>query len=155
VRLNVIFKEKEVKKLFLTFLILMVGLVGISAIPNRPGGGYEAPQSILPQDGVRLSTAVPVIPLGMRARTKETAKKVDRALWLISHGLSLRYVENAEFLDESVQLITVWTLRYLSGQLSEDDFKTLVAGRMDVMKMRLLNQTASIGLISVRFPLLC
>jgi hypothetical protein len=46
VRLNVIFKGKEVKKLFLVFLILVVGLVGVSAIPNRPGGGYKAPQSI-------------------------------------------------------------------------------------------------------------
>jgi hypothetical protein len=171
------FRRKIVKKLFLVFLILMVGLVGLSAIPNRPGGGREAPQSILPQDGVQHSTAMSVTPLyvreriqkavaaarlyrpdntgGMRALARETAQKVDRELWVKSHGLSPRYTENAEFLDESVRVIVSWAERFLAGQLSEDEFKTLVVGRLDVLKMRLLSQNASIGLIPSRFPLLC
>jgi hypothetical protein len=146
------FRRKEVKKILLVFLVMMVGLVGVSAIPNRPGGGSETPQSILPQNGVRLSIATPA-PLGMRALAKETARKVDKILQ--TPGLSTQYAEKADFLGESVRLITVWALWYLSGQLSEDDFKTLVAGHMDVLKMRLLSQTASIGLIPVSFTLLC
>ncbi|MDR1902805.1 MAG: hypothetical protein LBQ88_11055 [Treponema sp.] len=163
------------KKLFLIFLILMVGLVGLSAIQNRPRGGCEAP-SILPLDGVQHSTAAPVTPLyvreriqkavvtarlyrpdntgGMRALARETAQKVDRELWFQTSHLSLRHVENAEFLDESARVIVSWAERFLAGQLSEDEFKTgcRLPGRAE---MRLLSQNASIGLIPSRFPLPC
>ncbi|MHB9293948.1 hypothetical protein Holit_03067 [Hollandina sp. SP2] len=54
------------------------------------------------------------------------------------------YTEDIAFLDESVRLICLWGIQYLSGQLTEQEFQKLVAGCMDVLKMRLLRKTALI-----------
>jgi hypothetical protein len=53
------FEEKDVKKLFLVFFVLLVGMSGLSAAPSREGGVNDTPQVVIPQADSTASIGAP------------------------------------------------------------------------------------------------
>jgi hypothetical protein len=112
-------RRKNVKKLFLVFLVLLVGMAGLSAVPLRPGGGDETPQSVIPQVDITVSIPAPEMPAPM---------------WL-TVGFITAQADEAAF-TEDIELLCSWSEQYREGLLTGNDFKTLVSGRIAVMYMR-------------------
>jgi hypothetical protein len=108
-----------VKKLFLVFLVLLVGMTGLSAAPRGEGGAVDAPRIIIPQADIAAFTAVPGIPEPMR----------PGGVFVMAQG-------NEAAFTQDLDLICLWSDQYREGLLSRDEFKTLVIGRIAVMYMR-------------------
>ena len=108
-----------VKKLFLVFLVLLVGMVGLSASPPSPGGADDAPQMVLPLADTAAFAAVPGVPAPVR----------PGGVFATAQGDDVAFTE-------AIELICSWFDQYREGLLTENDFKTLVAGRITVMYMR-------------------
>lgn len=106
------------KKLFLVFLILLVVIAGLSAAPPREGGGDNTLQMIIPRVDITVSIAVPVMSATMRSE------------WVFVTANS-----NKVAFAQAIDLICFWSDQYRNGLLAEDDFKTLVAGRIIVLYM--------------------
>jgi hypothetical protein len=119
-------RKEMVKKLFLVFLILLTGMAGLSATPPRPGGADDAPQMIMPLADSTVSTTAPGVSAPMRPG-----------------GIFVVQGNDAAF-TEAIDLICLWFDQYQEGLLAENDFKTLVAGRIAVMYMR--NQAPDRGM---------
>jgi hypothetical protein len=129
-----------VKKLFLVFLVLLVGIAGLSAAPPRPGGADNVPQMIIPRVDSTVSIAPPGMPEPMR-----------------SGGIFVAQGKKTAF-TETTAVICLWFDQYREGLLTGDEFKTLVAGRIAVIYM--IEQTVYLtpriaNLTLPDFPLRC
>jgi hypothetical protein len=134
-------RRKNVKKLFLVFLVLLVGMAGLSAAPLRPGGGDITPQIVIPQADITISIPAPEMPAPM---------------WL-TVGFITAQDDGAAF-TEDIELLCLWSEQYREGLLTGNDFKTLVSGRIAVMYMReqaLNGIQRVVSLAPTQFPLLC
>jgi hypothetical protein len=141
VRLNVILRRKNVKKLFLVFLVLLVGMSGLSAAPLGSGGVNDTPQVVMPQEDIFASIGAPGVQTPMRPG------------W----GFAMAQDNKTAFIQD-MELIDLWFGQYQEGLLAANDFKTLVADRIAVMYMRgqtieVIQRIASVA--PVEFPLLC
>jgi hypothetical protein len=101
------------KKLFSFMLILLLGagLFGLPAIPLHPGGD-NAPLIFMPQENMATFTA-PGTPAPMR----------------LTMTFAMDQKHEAAF-AQAVDLICLWSDQYRQGLLTQDEFKTLVAGRI-------------------------
>jgi hypothetical protein len=114
----------------------MAAGLGLSAEPVNPSDTEAVQRLVSPQNGTTVSET----PLYVR----EWFQRAVICVGIRQVSQTPLYTENVKFLDESVRLICLWGTQYLSGQLTEQDFQKLVAGRMDVLKMMLLRKTALI-----------
>jgi hypothetical protein len=106
-----------VKKLFLVFFVLLVGMAGLSAAPSREGGVNDTPQAVIPQADSTASIRAP--------------------------GVWMPLLPGGGFdMAQAVDLICLWSDQYREGLLTQDEFKVLVAGRIDVLKMGALGMRA-------------
>jgi hypothetical protein len=129
-----------VKKLFLVLLVLLAGISGLSAAPLRPGGGDDTPLVVIPQEGAAAFTA-PGMPAPMRPAM-----------------IFVRAQDHEAAFTQAVDLIRLWSDQYRQGLLTQNEFKTLVAGRIMVMYMRgqAINDIQRIAALApIGFPLLC
>jgi hypothetical protein len=129
-----------VKKLFLVLLVLLVGIIGLSAAPLRPGGGDDAPLIFIPQENMAVFTA-PGMPAPMRPAMTFVIAQDNKATFA-----------------QDLELICLWFEQYREGLLTANDFKTLVAGRITVMHMRgqaIEGIQRTISLAPAKYPLLC
>ena len=106
------------KKLFLVFLVLLAGMAGLSAAPPQSGGAGDAPRMIMPLAYSAVSIVAPGMPAPMRPGGGFVAQGNDAAF------------------TQDIELICLWADQYREGLLTEDEFKTLVVGRIAIMYMR-------------------
>jgi hypothetical protein len=102
-------RRKIVKKLFLVFLVMLVGMAGLSAAPPGEGWADDAPQVVVPQADSTASIRAPGMPL------------------LPGGGFDMA---------QAVELICQRSDQYRQGLLTQDEFKVLVADRVTVMYMK-------------------
>jgi hypothetical protein len=94
-----------VKKLFLVFLVLLVGMSGLSAAP--PGDG--------------------------RADITPQTPHADSAASIGAPGVWMPLLPGGGFdMAQAVELICQWSDQYRQGLLTQDEFKVLVAGRIAI-----------------------
>ena len=106
------------KRFFLVLLVLLAGTAVLSAGPPRPGGASDAPQMIMSLADGAVSIEAPGMSGSMLPGGGVVAQDNDAAV------------------TEDIDLICLWAYKYLAGLLTEDEFTTLVAGRIAVMYMR-------------------
>jgi hypothetical protein len=136
------------KNFFLVFLILMAAGLGLSADPINPGDTETIQRFASPRNGATVTET----PLHVREWFQKAAIRFS----IRQASQAPLYTENIEFLDESVRLICLWGNQYLSGQLTEQDFQTLVAGRIGVLYMRKLRiKGLLVSMAPDRFCMLC
>ena len=127
------------KKFFLVFLVLLVGMAGLSAAPPQPGGAVDTPQEVILQVDSTASFMDPGIPVPMR----------PGGVFATAQGDDVAFTE-------AIELICSWFDQYREGLLTETDFKTLAAGRITVMYMRELRiKGLLLSLAPDSFYLLC
>jgi hypothetical protein len=130
-----------VKKLFLVLLVLLAGISGLSAAPLRPGGGDDTPLIVIAQEGTVIAFTAP----GMSASIRQAMT------FVMAQNTKAAFARDLE-------LICLWSDQYRQGLLTQDEFKTLVAGRITVMYMRgqaieAIQRIAALA--PSRYPLLC
>jgi hypothetical protein len=99
-----------VKKLFLVFLVLLVGMSGLSAAPPGSGGGDDTPQMVMPQADITASITAPGVLAPMRPG-------------------------GVFDMTQAVELICQWADQYRQGLLTQGEFKVLVADRIDILNI--------------------
>jgi hypothetical protein len=67
VRLNDILRRKIMKKLFLVFFVLLMGMSGLSVAPPEQGGDNDTPQMVMPQADIAAFIAAPGVQAPMRS----------------------------------------------------------------------------------------
>jgi hypothetical protein len=147
-----------VKKLFLVFLVLLVGMSGLSAAPPGSGGVNDTPQVVMPQ---AVSIAVSEIQEPISGSWYWINAVFCQPTLSLSPILVVDFItapEDATAFIQDMELIDLWFGQYQEGLLAANDFKTLVAGRIAVMYMR--GQTIEVirriaSLAPAEFPLLC
>jgi hypothetical protein len=133
-------RRKNVKKLFLVLLALLVGMSGLSAAPPGEGGVDSTLWIGIPQVNIALWDVAPGIPAPIRP------------------GGVLTATLNKTPVTQDLKLICLWLGQYQEGRLAANDFKTLAAGRITVMYVS--GQTIEAmqliaSLAPVEYPLLC
>jgi hypothetical protein len=130
-RLYHILRRKIVKKLFLVFLVLLVGMSGLSAAPPGQGGVNDTPQVVMPpgeQEPISGSC------FGINAVICQPTLSLSPILFVDF----ITAMDNVTAFTEDIELLCQWSDQYRRGLLTQNEFKVLVAGRIDVLKMSAL-----------------
>jgi hypothetical protein len=125
-----------VKKLFLVFLVLLVGMAGLSAAPPKSGGINNTPQMVMPQ-AVSIAVSEKQEPIsGSCFRINTVFCQPTLSLSPILFVDFITAPDNTTAFTEDIELICLWADQYRQGLLTQDEFKVLVAGRIGVLFMR-------------------
>jgi hypothetical protein len=119
-----------VKKLFLVFLVLPVGMAGLSAAPPGSDGVNDTPQVVMPQ---AVSIAVSEIQAPISGSCIRINTVFCQPALSFSPILFVDFItapDNTTAFTEDIELICLWADQYRQGLLTQDEFKTLVAGRI-------------------------
>jgi hypothetical protein len=122
-----------VKKLFLVFLVLLVGMAGLSAAPPGSDGVNDTLQVVMPQ-------AVSIAVSEIQAPISGSYFRINTVFYQPTLSLSpilfvdfITAPDDATAFTEDIELLCLWGEQYQEGLLTANDFKTLVADRIAIV----------------------